>query len=135
MEVWITYSGAHSLWSRGLKAVSIWLRKPFYVFSQADPENDPFIRSADNGILDEGWRQHSGPMQYAIVFSEMIGYSDGDDPKKALIAQYVWLKITDHFKGARFGKDWVELESSGQVLSKNFLLKIDLSIEFKQQTT
>lgn len=120
------------LWSRGLSGVQIWLSKPFYHFREARPEDTPFIFTEDHGIVDVGWRLCSGPMQHPIVFSELIGYSDGEDAERASIAEYVWDCIRIHFKNAPFGSTWAYMEENKEVLSKDFLLKLDINISLKK---
>lgn len=137
MKIWVTRQSASSILFGGLERLSIWFRKPTYYY-ELITENDRDTPFGDLSIDQYpyykkiGWCQEkSGTMWTGsdtnLSFGKIFGYGDGENKE---IAEYVWIKLCEHFNNEKFD-NWDIAENSGLVKVEDFLLEIDLDIKLK----
>jgi hypothetical protein len=132
MKIWITRSNAFSIQCGGLQRLHVWFSKPHYVlvpYEEKDRDTPFGYWSDSHGFYREhGWETLDKRNQ-VLSFGDYFGYTDENEDNEEL-ATFIWNKVQEHFKN-RHWDDWWEMEKSGEIHKKDFLLEIDIEIKIK----
>lgn len=139
MKIWITRQETGSLHAGGLERCDVWFYPPVYVFNATrlrDLEDMPFGWSdGRDGLERWGWRaDHGNHGNYLghISFGKLFGYAEkGHSGHVNGLAEYVWKKLNEHYGNTEFVQGWYEYEKAGKCKQEDFLLAINLDIQFK----
>lgn len=130
MKIYITRKPASAIYSRGLEAIQVWLRKPAYAILRwgdspfSDTDHLPY---GMHGMWQCDYHVAYGPYQNYIPFSELFGFADDKNENRSKIAEEVWLKVCEHFHNEDFDK-WEKLEADGKSKLQDFYIEMDIDI-------
>lgn len=148
MRIWVTRQCASSLHAGGLERCQVWWMKPLFTHYSLDSlevqaDKIPWGINEKTGLGDFGWqnnpyRDHGQVVKCGgwVSFGGFFGYGSDDAAHNYNyvpgLADHVWKKLSEHFNNTPFPHGWLEEEKEGRSLVKDFILEIDLTVEFKK---